>query len=89
MPYELLTTYCRNASSDYPATRLTAAAHHRMVQGCTMSEIRLGENMTDFTCDYLQASKAFPHFWEHTVGSGHAPLALAGRLASADAALPQ
>ena len=41
-----------------------------------MPEIQLGENVTDFTCDYLQPPKAFPHFWEHTVGSGHAPLAL-------------
>lgn len=32
--------------------------------------------MTVFTCDYLQRPKPFPHFWEHTVGSGHAPLAL-------------
>ena len=32
--------------------------------------------MTDFTCDFLQPPKPFPHFWEHTVGSGHAPLAL-------------
>jgi len=32
--------------------------------------------VTDFMCDYLQPPKAFPHFWEHTVGSGHAPLAL-------------
>jgi xylan 1,4-beta-xylosidase len=30
----------------------------------------------DFTCSFLQPAKAFPHFWEHTVGSGHAPLAL-------------
>jgi xylan 1,4-beta-xylosidase len=30
----------------------------------------------DFICDFLQPPKAFPHFWEHTVGSGHAPLAL-------------
>jgi xylan 1,4-beta-xylosidase len=30
----------------------------------------------DFTCSFLQPPKAFPHFWEHTVGSGHAPLAL-------------
>jgi xylan 1,4-beta-xylosidase len=30
----------------------------------------------DFTCRFLQPPKAFPHFWEHTVGSGHAPLAL-------------
>jgi xylan 1,4-beta-xylosidase len=35
-----------------------------------------GEIMTDFICDYLQPPTAFPHFWEHTVGSGHAPLAL-------------
>jgi len=32
--------------------------------------------MTVFTCDYVQPSQPFPHFWEHTVGSGHAPLAL-------------
>jgi xylan 1,4-beta-xylosidase len=32
--------------------------------------------MPDFTCNFLQPSKPFPHFWEHTVGSGHAPLAL-------------
>ena len=32
--------------------------------------------MTDFTCDFSQPSKAFSHFWEHTVGSGHALLAL-------------
>jgi xylan 1,4-beta-xylosidase len=32
--------------------------------------------VTDFTCDFSQPSKAFPHFWEHTVGSGHALLAL-------------
>src|SRR6185437_6944706 len=32
--------------------------------------------MPDFTCTYSQPPKPFPHFWEHTVGSGHAPLAL-------------
>jgi xylan 1,4-beta-xylosidase len=32
--------------------------------------------MPDFTCNFSQRAKAFPHFWEHTVGSGHAPLAL-------------
>ena len=32
--------------------------------------------MPDFTCNFSQAGKAFAHFWEHTVGSGHAPLAL-------------
>ena len=32
--------------------------------------------MPDFTCSFSQPPKAFPHFWEHTVGSGHAPLAL-------------
>lgn len=32
--------------------------------------------MPDFTCDLSQPAKPFPHFWEHTVGSGHAPLAL-------------
>jgi xylan 1,4-beta-xylosidase len=30
----------------------------------------------DFTCSFTQPIKPFPHFWEHTVGSGHAPLAL-------------
>jgi len=32
--------------------------------------------VTVFKCDFSQAPKPFPHFWEHTVGSGHAPLAL-------------
>ncbi len=32
--------------------------------------------MPEFTCDFAQAWYPFPHFWEHTVGSGHAPLAL-------------
>ncbi|MGI8495196.1 MAG: GH39 family glycosyl hydrolase [Pyrinomonadaceae bacterium] len=29
-----------------------------------------------FTCDLNGAITPLPHFWEHTVGSGHAPLAL-------------
>ena len=32
--------------------------------------------MPDFTCNLRQPGSVFPHFWEHTVGSGHAPLAL-------------
>src|ERR1700692_2785688 len=32
--------------------------------------------MPHFTCSFSQPGKAFPHFWEHIVGSGHAPLAL-------------
>ena len=32
--------------------------------------------MTTFTCDFSAEGEAFPHFWEHTVGSGHAELAL-------------
>ncbi|HVB57423.1 MAG TPA: glycosyl hydrolase [Candidatus Acidoferrales bacterium] len=32
--------------------------------------------MPDFTCNFSQPGKPFVHFWEHTVGSGHAPLAL-------------
>ena len=32
--------------------------------------------MPSFTCDLSQAPRPFEHFWEHTVGSGHAPLAL-------------
>ena len=27
--------------------------------------------MPEFTCSLSQPGKAFPHFWEHTVGSGH------------------
>ena len=29
-----------------------------------------------FRCCLLDKSTALPHFWEHTIGSGHAPLAL-------------
>ena len=29
-----------------------------------------------FSCDLLGKTTPLPHFWEHTVGSGHAPLAL-------------
>lgn len=32
--------------------------------------------MPSFKCDFSQQPKPFPHFWEHTVGSGHATLAL-------------
>jgi xylan 1,4-beta-xylosidase len=32
--------------------------------------------MTTFRCDLDQPGRTFPHTWEHTVGSGHAPLAL-------------
>jgi xylan 1,4-beta-xylosidase len=32
--------------------------------------------MPHFTCNLSQRGKPFVHFWEHTVGSGHAPLAL-------------
>ena len=32
--------------------------------------------MPNFSCDLAGAASALPHFWEHTVGSGHAPLAL-------------
>src|SRR5919106_701338 len=30
----------------------------------------------DFFCDLSEPSTALPHFWEHTVGSDHAPVAL-------------
>ena len=30
----------------------------------------------NLTCDLSGATTPLPHFWEHTVGSGHAPLAL-------------
>ncbi|HEX6383909.1 MAG TPA: beta-xylosidase, partial [Anaerolineae bacterium] len=32
--------------------------------------------MPAFTCDLSQTGTQLTHFWEHTVGSGHAPLAL-------------
>ncbi|MDT8304358.1 MAG: glycosyl hydrolase [Anaerolineae bacterium] len=32
--------------------------------------------MPQFAVDFSQPSQPFDHFWEHTVGSGHAPLAL-------------
>jgi xylan 1,4-beta-xylosidase len=32
--------------------------------------------LPDFTCSLIQPAKPFEHYWEHTVGSGHAPLAL-------------
>ena len=32
--------------------------------------------MPTFSCDLSRPAKPFTHFWEHTVGSGHAPLAL-------------
>jgi len=31
---------------------------------------------TIFKCDLLADTDSFPHFWEHTIGSGHAPLGL-------------
>lgn len=30
----------------------------------------------NFSCDLAGATTPLPHFWEHTIGSGHAPLAL-------------
>ena len=30
----------------------------------------------EFACDLSQPGRDFPHFWEHTLGSGHATLAL-------------
>jgi len=32
--------------------------------------------LPDFSCSLIQPAKHFEHYWEHTVGSGHAPLAL-------------
>lgn len=32
--------------------------------------------MPTFTCDLSQVAQRLEHTWEHTVGSGHAPLAL-------------
>ena len=37
----------------------------------------LGEmHLPDFSCSSIQPAKPLEHYWEHTVGSGHAPLAL-------------
>jgi len=33
-------------------------------------------NYIQFSCCLSDPSTPLPHFWEHTVGSGHAPLAL-------------
>jgi xylan 1,4-beta-xylosidase len=35
-----------------------------------------GDMGADFTCDWSVGSEPLPHFWEHTVGSCHAKLAL-------------
>jgi xylan 1,4-beta-xylosidase len=32
--------------------------------------------MPDFTCQLSDTASTLPHFWEHTVGSDHAPVAL-------------
>src|SRR6204780_1552415 len=37
---------------------------------------RAREEVPALICNFLQSPKSLPHFWEHTVGSGHAPLAL-------------
>jgi xylan 1,4-beta-xylosidase len=29
-----------------------------------------------FNCDFTAPASSLPHFWEHTIGSGHVPLAL-------------
>lgn len=34
------------------------------------------KHMTHFICKISHAGTPFPHFWEHTVGSDHAPIAL-------------
>ena len=39
------------------------------------SEVRALDT-TQFSCDLSQVPEAFPHFWEHTVGSDQAPIAL-------------
>lgn len=36
----------------------------------------LDQPMIEYTCDLAQEGTTFSHFWQHTVGSGHAPLAL-------------
>jgi len=38
--------------------------------------MELNTSHIDFQCNAIGAILPFPHFWEHTVGSGHATLAL-------------
>jgi Glycosyl hydrolases family 39 len=33
-------------------------------------------NSINFFCDLAEPTTPFPHFWEHTVGSDHAPVAV-------------
>ncbi len=42
----------------------------------TEPRTRPSAGQIDFTCRLTAKPKPLPHFWEHTVGSGHAPLAL-------------
>lgn len=35
-------------------------------------------NHLQFACSLWDEAAPLPHVWEHTVGSGHAPLALRG-----------
>jgi hypothetical protein len=41
-----------------------------------MEDLIEEKHLPDFICSLLQPPQAFPHFGDHTVGSGHAPLAL-------------
>jgi xylan 1,4-beta-xylosidase len=56
----------------------TQNPHHRN-DSISPEEKRVSDvtiSAPDFTCQLTQEPTDFPHFWEHTVGSGHAPLAL-------------
>jgi xylan 1,4-beta-xylosidase len=41
-----------------------------------MKEKEMEMGQVEFRCNVSAPAAPFPHFWEHTVGSGHAPLSL-------------
>ena len=48
--------------------------HRRRLGDSTVTSANPGS--ANFNCQISQAGSAFEHFWEHTVGSDHAPIAL-------------
>jgi xylan 1,4-beta-xylosidase len=44
--------------------------------GIAAGGMQTGSSPANFTCDMAAAPLPLPHYWEHTVGSCHAPLAL-------------
>jgi xylan 1,4-beta-xylosidase len=54
----------------------SAANDHRQRAACRGADQRASEMMAMFSSDLSGPATSLPHFWEHTVGSGHASLAL-------------